>query len=266
MAESIFEAEFGLGLDPETLEMGIGGGFMEVITADGDVYEIDLDAAGYLDDIESFLGVASDDPNFAELALNGTWFTATGYAWFSPDGQTWTELDGSGPFDGGQIGDVVATSDGFVATSEGSGFSPAGPAQSVLWETTDGTTWTEKSTLNESHLTPRSGLDEWNGRLVAVTGIGVWTIEETPQHLFRAALGVMEIGEFGLIGVPSEVDGGGTEVLFSKDGTTWNRWIPPEFGPEGLIYVKGIGDDFVVLTLIRSEPTLTASSWVGRLP
>jgi hypothetical protein len=74
----------------------------------------------------------------------------------------------------------------------------------------------------------------------------------------------MEIGEFGLIGVRSEMEGGGTEVLFSKDGTTWNLWTPPEFGPEfGTVYTVGISDDFVVLRVITEAGD---SHWVGRLP
>jgi len=64
VAESVFEAEFGLGLDPETLEMAIGGGFMEVTTADGEVYEIDLCAAGYLDVIEWKPSIDADDTRF----------------------------------------------------------------------------------------------------------------------------------------------------------------------------------------------------------
>ncbi|MGI9585824.1 MAG: hypothetical protein ACR2N7_09575 [Acidimicrobiia bacterium] len=50
-AESIFEAEYGLGLEPETLEMSIGNGFLIVTTASGDVYEIDLAATGHLNNI-----------------------------------------------------------------------------------------------------------------------------------------------------------------------------------------------------------------------
>jgi hypothetical protein len=213
------------------------------------------------------LGVASDDPNFAELALNGSWHTATGYAWFSPDGQTWNQLDASGPLDGGEVAAVVATSDGFVATSGSTGPGRPGRAQDILWETTDGTTWIEKSTLAESHLSDRRGLEVWAGRPVAASKNGVWTIEDTPQELIgdtgAARFGVMEVGEFGLVAMHSEMDGGGTEVLFSKDGTTWNRWTPPEFGVDGLVYFVGMGDDFLVLRAITETG---ASNWVGRLP
>lgn len=269
LPEFIFEAEFGLGLEPETLGMSIGDGFIKVTTDDGEVYEIDLEAAGYLDDIESWLELASDDPNVAELAFNGDWHTGKGYAWFSPDGQTWSQLDASGPLDGGEIAALVATSGGFLATSTSSGSpSPSGPAQTFLWETTDGTTWIQKSSLSDSHLSDSSGLGVWAGRLVGTTRDGVWTIEDTPQELIASdatsGLGVIQIGEFGLVGMHSEMDGGGTEVLFSADGTTWNRWTPPEFGPEfGTIYVVGIGDDFVVLRVITQTGV---SHWVGRLP
>jgi hypothetical protein len=231
VAESIFEPEFDLGFDPETVEDAIRGGAGVFTAADGQVYGLDLDAAG-----------------------NHSWFTSRGYAWFSPDGQTWNQLDASGPLDGGEIAAVVATSGGFVATSTNYG----------LWETTDGTTWLHKSGLAESHLSDPSGLDVWAGQLVAATTRGVWTINDTPQELIASSgtsgLSVMQTGELGLIAIASENDGGGTEVLFSKDGTTWNRWTPTEIGP-GIrgIYVVGIGDEFVVLQT-------GGSVWVGRLP
>ena len=196
--------------------------------------------------------ITSDDPNVAKGIEKR-------YAWFSPDGQTWSQLDASGPLDGGEIDVVVATPDGFVATSTSSRF---------LWETTDGTTWIQKSSLSDSRQqfgSPRLGV--WDGRIVDATGDGVWTIEDTPQELIASngtsGLGVIEIGEFGLVAIPSEMDGGGTEVLFSANGTTWNRWTPPEFGPEGTVYVVGIGDDFVVLRLATETGV---SHWVGRLP
>jgi hypothetical protein len=60
------------------------------------------------------------------------------------------------------------------------------------------------------------------------------------------------------------MDGGGTEVVFSEDGSTWNRWSPPEFGTEfGTLYPRAMGDDFVVLRLIQDSGT---TFWIGRLP
>jgi hypothetical protein len=161
---------------------------MEAETDDGKVYEIDLEAAGYLDDIESWLSVATDDPNVAERAFNGDWGFGKGYAWFSPDGQTWSQLDASGPLDGGEIAAVVATPGGFVATSTSRGIPKStGLVEMFLWETTDGTTWIQNSSLSDSHLSESylnddSGLRMWDGRLVAATRDGVWTIEDTPKR------------------------------------------------------------------------------------
>ena len=137
----------------------------------------------------------------------------------------------------------------------------------LLWETTDGTTWIENSSLSDSHLSDPYGLSVWAGRLVAVTRDGVWTIEDTPQELIASdgmsGLGLIKIGEFGLVGMHSQEDGGGTEMLFSANGTTWNRWTPPEFGPESRVQVVGIGDDFVVLRVTTQN---WDGYWVGRLP
>ena len=275
--ERIFEAEFGLSIGPGN----IGDGFMEAETDDGKVYEIDLEAAGYLDDIESWLSVATDDPNVAERAFNGDWGFGKGYGWFSPDGQTWSQLDASGPLDGGEIAAVVATPGGFVATSTSRGIPrPTGLAERFLWETTDGATWIQKSSLSDSHLLTDDringvivpvfdpyGLGVWDGRLVAATEGGVWTIEDTPQELIASdgmsGLGLIKIGELGLVGIPSQEEGGGTEILFSANGTTWNRWTPPEFGPESRVQVVGIGDDFVVLRVTTQNGD---GYWVGRLP
>ncbi len=282
--ERIFEAEFGLSIGGN-----VDDGFMEAETDDGKVYEIDLEAAGYLDDIESWLSVASDDPNVAERAFSGDWGFGKGYGWFSPDGQTWSQLDTSGPLDGGEIAAVVATPSGFVATSTSFGIPrPTGLAEMFLWETTDGTTWIQKSSLSDSHLltddringeiVPVSdpyGLGVWDERLVAATRGGVWTIEDTPQELIgsdgMSGFDVIQIGELGLVGRRSEnygcideEEGGGAEILFSANGTTWNRWTPPEFGPEFWEFrVVGIGDDFVVLRGLTQNGD---GYWVGRLP
>lgn len=61
--------------------------------------------------------------------------------------------------------------------------------------------------------------------------------------------------------------GGGAsadEILFSEDGTTWNRWNPPELDPEaGNLRVVGIADDFVVLQQGWLD---TSVLWIGTLP
>jgi hypothetical protein len=207
-------------------------------------------------------------PLLQDMAENGSG-VSNGFAWFSADGKSWQTIGHVGPLQGANtpsIASIVATTNGFVATSAGNGWPlPPGPVQDVLWHSVDGTTWTEGAGLIESpHPGSPYGLDMWDGRLVEVTRKGVWAIEDTPQQLITSSLDVMEIGEFGLVGMHSEMDGGGTEVLFSADGTTWNRWTPPEFGPEfGTLYVVGIGDDFVVLRLITQAGE---SHWVGRLP
>ncbi|MGI9585825.1 MAG: hypothetical protein ACR2N7_09580, partial [Acidimicrobiia bacterium] len=182
--------------------------------------------------------------NADDLALDGSWHTGRGHAWFSPDGKTWTELDPTGPLDGGEIAEIVATPDGFVATSTSSGSpSPPGLAQGFLWETVDGAFWTQKSSLAESHLFPNRsggyGLDTWGGQLVAVSPKGVWTIEDTPVQLTTVALGDTHFGEFGLMSSHTEMQGGGTDVVFSQDGTSSNHWTPDEFGPDGTVYVLG---------------------------
>jgi hypothetical protein len=79
------------------------------------------------------------------------------------------------------------------------------------------------------------------------------------------------IGELGLVGLMFDHEGAiAEEVLFSSDGSTWNRWDPPEFGPEdGRLFVVGMGDDFFVVQQGYCNPaseTPSCSLWVGRLP
>lgn len=262
-------------------------GFLVLTTHDGDVHRIDLDATGHLDDLETILGATSEDPDFASLVMGlvrRDWRLSQEYAWFSPDGQTWNQIDAPGPGGMGGIGAIVAMPDGFVVGVDGA---------DVLWETTNGATWTQKSTLAESHLMVRMGvvegdspaqpgdqeygdvrgLDVWDGRLVAVTTNGVWTIEDTPQQLIPAEGTNFErmqrgIGGLGLVAVNKEQGGGRTKILFSADGTTWNRWNPPEFGPpnQSVLYLVGVGDDFVVLERYGESESYPGSLWVGKLP
>jgi hypothetical protein len=277
--ESVVEVELGEEVMTSTREMSIEDGILFVTAQDGSVQTLDLDAKGYLADLEAFVGVAASDPTFSDLAINGSWGTGRGYAWFSSDGQTWTELDATGPLDGGEIFSVVATDDSFVAIATGGGSpSPPGLAQDMVWESTDGLQWIPRARADESGLTQDlsgAGLGVWNDTLVTATASGgVWSIEDDPSQLIpvdgTTSLSSMWIGPLGFFAVGREQDGGGTEVLFSSNGTEWNRYVPPEFGPaEGTIYPVGIGDDFVVVKLIAWDGTAeTAESgiWVGRLP
>jgi hypothetical protein len=112
-------------------------------------------------------------------------------------------------------------------------------------------------------------LDVWAGTPISVSDQGVWTIEDAPQALISAnGVGGMSVwvGDFGLIGLQSEMGGGALadEVLFSEDGTTWNRWNPTEIDQEaGNLYLVGIGDDFIVLQQGWRD---AAFLWVGTLP
>jgi hypothetical protein len=83
----------------------------------------------------------------------------------------------------------------------------------------------------------------------------------------------LDISDFGLIGTPL---GGSdaTDILFSVDGTSWNRWEPTEFdldysdGSLGF-WVVGAGDDFVVVQhqwWDGSSESPSYSLWVGMVP
>lgn len=73
-------------------------------------------------------------------------------------------------------------------------------------------------------------------------------------------------GDFGLVGLVPDMGGGAApdEILFSADGTTWNRWNPTEFDPRaGRLHMVGVADDFVVLQQGGAD---TAFLWIGTLP
>ncbi len=196
-------------------------------------------------------------------------------AWYSPDGTTWQSLDAAGPLQTRSeagLSAIVATLDGFVAASHGR-----------LWESTDnGTTWTEGALLPARPSWLSEPLDVWAGTPISVSDQGVWTIEDTPQEVIPAT-GMNDmyhwVGDFGLFGLEKflgeeeAADRGipfreavADEILFSEDGTTWNRWNPPELDPEaGLLWVVGIGDDFIVLQQ-QGRGLDNGVLWVGRLP
>jgi hypothetical protein len=74
------------------------------------------------------------------------------------------------------------------------------------------------------------------------------------------------VGDFGLFGMLGQQGGESLadEVIFSEDGTTWNRWNPTEIDQEaGGLYMVGIGGDFIVLQQGFYED---AFLWVGTLP
>jgi hypothetical protein len=212
------------------------------------------------------------------------------------DGKDWLAIGDVGPLQGANtpsIAAIVATGDGFVATSQVNGWPlPSGPVQEVLWHSVDGTTWTEGAGLFVSHLTYRrppdpvflnpAGLHVWAGLAVAAADEGVWTIEDSPLQLipaeavidmaqgFRFGTKGFVFGEFGLVGLmPGNEGAHADEILFSADGSAWNRWDPPEFDPEdGSLFVVGMGDDFFVVRQGGCDAASETPScmWVGRLP
>jgi hypothetical protein len=90
---------------------------------------------------------------------------------------------------------------------------------------------------------------------------------------------LLSITDFGLFGSPSYGWWGpdAKELLFSVDGTNWNRWEPTEFSfgggnepgeHEGAVWVTGVGDNFVVLqhrSWDEASNTASNSLWVGTL-
>ena len=231
----------------------------------GEIVEISLDDAGFT---ELFSYMEADpgwepliEPLLQSISKDPEGSVSRGLAWFSPDGKTWQALDAAGPLDGANgagISEIEATPDGFIATSG-----------SRLWETTDGTAWTEGTLLPERDFWRLGPLAVWAGTPISFSNQGVWTIEATPQELLPGIVrNDMDywVGDFGLVGLVPEKGGGATadEILFSEDGTTWNRWNPPELDPEaGYLHMVGIADDFVVLQQGHLD---TAVLWIGTLP
>ena len=232
----------------------------------GETVEISLDDAGFTDLItymaadpgwEPFIEPLLQSMNVPEMSVSRD------VAWFSPDGTTWQALEPGGPlqggvWDGAGISAVVATPDGFIAAS-----------RSRLWETTDGTTWREGAFLPERDWWRLPSLAVWDGTPISFTNQGVWTIEDTAQELIPMAdMDDMDywFGDFGLVGLVPDMGGGAApdEILFSADGTTWNRWNPTEFDPRaGRLHMVGVADDFVVLQQGGAD---TAFLWIGTLP
>ncbi len=148
-----------------------------------------------------------------------------------------------------------------------------------MWETTDGTTWTEGALLPARPWWFTKPFDVWAGTPISVSDQGVWTIEDAPQELIPAT-GVIDmdywVGDFGLVGLVTFIgwelaaalgipeQAVADEILFSEDGATWNRWNPTEIDPEaGNLYMVGIGDDFIVLQQGSSDASVL---WIGMLP
>jgi hypothetical protein len=272
------------GIHVEVVEIDVDQGVVTIQYIDEESGEVvdTVEVDGFGKSLIDLLDAMALDPAWSPLAatvvaqladpewIDGASVTR-GFAWFSADGITWTQIEGSGALDGGEFVDIVPTHDGFWASHRVLNERQSTYLPSSLWKSTDGVSWT--NTTADPGYDNRSvygqSLGEWNGRVVtAAASKGVWTVEDTPQQLISTSgtggLANTRIGDFGFIAVPSERDGGGTEVVFSEDGSTWNRWSPPEFGTEfGTLYPRAIGDDLVVLRLIQESGT---TFWIGRLP
>ncbi len=268
----------------EVVEIDIDQGVVTIQYIDeesGEVVDtVEVDAFG--GSLADLLDAMALDPAWAPLTeivvaqlADPAWVDGAsvtrGFSWFSADGVTWTQIEGSAALDGGEFVDVIATHDGFWASHRVLNKRQSDYLPSSLWTSTNGVSWTK--TTADPGYDDQSGfgqpLGEWGGRVVTASASrGVWTVEDTPQQLISTSgtsgLANTWIGGFGFIAVPSEIDFGGTEVVFSEDGSTWNRWSPPEFGTEfGTLYPRAMGEDFVVLRLIQESGT---TFWIGRLP
>lgn len=311
------------GIHVEVVDLDLDRGVMIVKFLDetndmeqiGDLREFDLNALGFSRAFSNLIDAMNADPNWksqvdgflAQLTSEmstGSAFASVGYAWFSPDGTTWETVSRGGPVDGGEFSSVLATSDGFVATANspyrpgelplGMRYLADGFDSTIVWESDDGTTWTEAAGLTSRHGTQPSKLVEWKGAIVEHVGVGmvrsasddteVWTLASPQEWVFPDVPTdgmLLSITDFGLFGSPSYGWWGpdAKELLFSVDGTVWNRWEPTEFeiggrrdeGGEhlGNAWVAGVGDNFVVLQHRQwDEATNTPlnSLWVGTLP
>lgn len=272
------------GIHVEVVEIDLDRGVVTIQYIDEESGEVvdTVEVDGFGESLADLLDAMASDPAWSPLAetvvaqladpewIDGASVTR-GFSWFSADGIAWTQIEGSAAFEGGEFVDVTATLDGFWASHRVLNERQSASLPSSLWKSTDGVSWTK--TTADPGYDNRSGfgqsLGEWKGRVVtAAASRGVWTVEDTPQQLISASgtggLANTWIGDFGFIAVPSERDGGGTEVVFSEDGSTWNRWSPPEFGTEfGTLYPRAMGNGSVVLRLIQESGT---TFWIGRLP
>jgi hypothetical protein len=279
----------------------------------GDLREFDLNALGFSEAFSNLIDAMTADPNWkpqvdgflAQLTgemSTGSAFASVGYAWFSPDGTTWETVSRGGPLDGGEFSSVLATSDGFVATANTpyrAGELPTymryladGFDSTIVWESDDGMTWTKAAGLTSRHGTQPSKLVEWKGAIVEHIGVGmvrsasddteVWMLASPQEPVFPDVPTdgmLLSITDFGLFGSPSYGWWGpdAKELLFSVDGTNWNRWEPTEFSfgggnepgeHEGAVWVTGVGDNFVVLqhrSWDEASNTASNSLWVGTL-
>jgi hypothetical protein len=280
----------------------------------GDLREFDLNALGFSGAFSNLIDAMNADPNWkphidgflaqltGEMSI-GFASASVGYAWLSRDGETWETVSRGGPLDGGEFSSVLATSDGFIATANTpyrKGELPLylryladGFDSTIVWESDNGMTWTKAAGLMSRHGDQPSKLVNWRGTVVEHVGVGdvrsleddteVWTLSSPREPVFedvRTDGMLLSITDFGLFGSPSYGWWGpdATELLFSTDGTVWNRWEPTEFdiggaraeGVEhsGDAWVVGTGDDFVVVQ--RRGPDATnrfdsLSLWVGQV-
>jgi hypothetical protein len=284
------------GIHVEVVDLDIDRGVMVVRFLDenndmvqiGELEEIDLNSAGFSGAFSNLLEAMAADPDWkpkiepfiAELTsvyATGLAGADVGFAFHSPDGTNWKRIESIGPLDNGSFDAILATADGFVATASRS---------QLVWESADGTTWTQASGLTSRHVSDESHLAEWNGEIIERVGgaqrrendTEVWTLTDPGRAVFPdvSTKGMrLEITELGLIGTPTygweEPDK--MEILFSSDGESWNRWEPSEFG-QGTsgteAWLVGVGPDFVAIQTRdwkeASGSDATLNIWVGRLP
>jgi hypothetical protein len=266
----------------------------------GDLREFDLNALGFSGTFSNLIDAMNADPTWKPQVdgFLARWSASVGYAWFSPDGRTWETVSRDGPLDGGEFSSVLGTSDGFVATATNTyrtdelppdmNYRADGFDSTVVWVSDDGTTWTKASGLISRHGAQPSKLVEWEGAIVEHVRVGtvfsasddteVWTLASPPEPVFPDVPTdgmLLSITDFGLFGSPSYGWWGpdATELLFSTDGTAWNRWEPTEFeigGPRdegsehsGDAWVVGTGDDFIVIQ--ERDESSASTLWVGQV-
>jgi hypothetical protein len=202
-----------IGREPDDLTFDeISDGVLHIETTGGEVIDYVLSEYGYTD----------SEPQAAS-------------AWYSEDGKEWTPIPDfpgvtsheSFHWPNGLQWNLVATEDGFVATSNNQ------DGTDIVWHSPDGLDWRELGRLPGDI----GFLGPWKEGAVLVKAEGVWYLSEagieetvlTPAD-GEAPLAISASGKIGIVVVDAwHATADLNQIVYSSDGRTWiNTDLPPQ--------------------------------------
>jgi hypothetical protein len=209
---------------------------------------------------EGIEGIAEGRHGWVAISYRSAWRSSDGIAWQKVDGNPFgAGLDDGGPeygaeggCCGGELRDIAATPDGFVAVGGVTCFKC--PGRSAVWLSADGRSWSRvayQPSFEAGQMYAVVRLQ--TGRLVAV-GAAAWVSDDggrtwtdyalADQRAYALSLGIARGGE--LLAAGNQTETGIGAVWRSSDGVTWHEHQLRELNDPEVGAVGVSASEFVV--------------------